>query len=157
VKRIACKEEGEKVYVEFVDYRNKNQLKDFYKIFKKGSGYLVLEYKETEESVIAVTTNDKDSIVLEWEPSHGCHLRADRADAKRLIEIVFKMLCYRYKSFCSYQNMLGGFADFESADKMGDIDASNPDYASDDSEIIEAINDLLALAKGSEGLKAPLP
>jgi hypothetical protein len=157
VKRIACKDEGEKVYVEFVDYRNKNQLKDFYKIFKKGSGYVVLEYKETEKSVIAVTSNDKDSVMLGWEPSHGCHISADRADAKRLVEIVFKMLCYRYKSFCSYQNMFGGFADIESADKMGDIDAGNPDYASDDGEIIEAIEDLLALGKGGEGPIAPLP
>ena len=146
MNRIFCKEELEFVRVEFKDYVNKNQIKDFYKIFKKGSGYLVLEYKENEESIDGIT-NNTDSIKFGWNNNHGCFVVADRKDIKRFIEIVYKMLCYRYKVFSKYSNMLGEIINVKEPNESVNNDGDNPDYANDNDDIIEEINGLLSLLK----------
>jgi hypothetical protein len=146
VNRIICKEEMELVRVEFKDYENRNQIKDFYKLLKKGSGYLLLEYRENEESIDGIT-NNSDSIKFGWNKEYGCFVSADRKDIKRFIEVVYKMLCYRYKVFSNYIHMLSKIIDIEPLNESVNTDGDNPDYANDNDDIIEEINRLLSLYK----------
>jgi hypothetical protein len=96
IGKIACSMRDGRLYAEFLDYPERAQVKDFYKIFKKGSGRPVSSYEETETSVIGISESP-DSVRLEWTAVRGCCVSAEKADAAKLVEIATAMLAYRYR------------------------------------------------------------
>jgi len=138
------------VYVEFNDYRSKDQLKDFYKLYKKGSGYVVLEYKEIDNCIKVITNNDKNTVVIEWNKESGCFVYANGKDILAFLEVVCKMLCYRYKIYSKYMYMFNGVLQLETSEKNENMNENNPDYANDEIEITNDLNELLDLMKGKK-------
>jgi hypothetical protein len=147
VKRINSIRKDDNVFVEFLDYKDKDQLKDFYKLFKKGSGYTVLEYKELDDCIKVITNNEKSTVIIEWNKELGCYVSANKKEIQALLEIVCKMLCYRYKIYSKYMYMFDGILKYEVSDKNGNMNDSNPDYANDEIEIINDMKGLLDLIK----------
>jgi hypothetical protein len=147
MKRINCKLKSDNVYIEFLDYKSKDQLKDFYKLFKKGSGYQVLEYKEIDDCLKAMTSNTANTTTIEWNPELGCCVSANKKDYLALLNITYKMLCYRYKIFNKYSSMFDGILIIENSRRNENVSDDNPDYANDEIETIDDIKELLNVLK----------
>jgi hypothetical protein len=147
MKRINCKQKSDSVYIEFLDYKSKDQLKDFYKLFKKGSGYQVLEYKEIDDCIKAMTSNTANTATIEWNPEFGCCVFANKKDYLALLGITYKMLCYRYKIFSKYSSMFDGILIIENSSRNENMSDDNPDYANDEIETINDIKELLSILK----------
>jgi len=150
VKRIKCIRKDDNVYVEFVDYKSKDQLKDFYKLFKKGSGYAVLEYKELDNCIKVITNNEKNTVLIEWNKESGCFVCANGKDILVFLEIVCKMLCYRYKIYSKYMYMFNDILKLEISNKDENMNGNNPDYTNDEIEIMNDMNELIDLIKGKK-------
>lgn len=113
--KIACAMMDGRLYVEFLDYAGRSQMKDFYKIFKKGSGRAVSAYEETETTVVGLSESP-DTVRMEWIIERGCCVSAEKADAAKLAEIVTAMLAYRYRGLSEEEraldtNVLSALAD----------------------------------------------
>ncbi len=101
--KIIRHEKNQHVYINFDDYAHKTQLKDFYKLFKKATGFGVSSYREEDEKTIAVTDNTKNSLNIMWSPDTGCCVFSDKEDVQEIVNTVFKMLCYRYENYKYYE------------------------------------------------------
>jgi len=150
VDRIECRERDEGPCVVFCDYKDERQLKDYYKLFKKASGYLVLEYRESAGSILAITNNEANSIRISWEKDRGCGICSDRADAKDLVAIVYKMLCYRYSGYSAFAGMLAGEGGLDALEEEKAGERKHPVEQGSDSDITRDIEALLALLGGSQ-------
>lgn len=104
--KIAITREGSILCLSFKDYPEKRQLKDFYKLYKKASGYVVTEYREENGAVLAVTEN-ASSVAIGYDAEHGCFIRSDSKDAGELARNAFGMLCYRYSGYSDYDGAFG--------------------------------------------------
>ena len=127
MKKIHCDYSGDKITVKFFDYKNENQLKDFYKIYKKASGTLVLEYIKNTDETIVKTNNDTNSVGIGWSSVSGCTVFSNKTDRKTLIGIVFGMLCYRYANYSQHAailaEILDGFVSESTKKEVEDDDA----------------------------------
>ncbi len=131
--RIECRG-GEEPSVEFADYRERLQLKAFYKVFKKATGFNVSAYDEVGDAVLVVTDNAENGVRIEWREDTGCRLVSGAADRKTLAGIAFGMLRYRYAEYKDYEFDL----------LAGEAAAAAP--AEPDEDILEDIEALKALA-----------
>jgi hypothetical protein len=147
VKRIQCLRKEENVYVLFSEYKDRKQIKDFYKLFKKGSGISVIEYNEQEDRIEAVTKNETNSVRIEWNTEYGCFIYANGEDIIEFYKIVYKMLCYRYKAFSKYKDMFDGILQFEKNENIEKGDREDLNYNNDDSDIISEMNELINMMK----------
>lgn len=107
--KIGTTRKGADLYLSFRDYPEKRQLKDFYKLYKKASGYIVTEYREEDDAVLAMTGN-ATSVAIGYDAEHGCFIRSDPKDIGELVDNAFGMLCYRYSGYSEYEDL---FADRE--------------------------------------------
>ena len=142
-RKIRCEAKEGSAVVEFLDYRDRNQLKDFYKIFKKASGALVSEYVETPEMTVVRTDNVADTVTIRWESVSGCNVRSGAGDAKALAGTVHKMLCYRYKGYGRLSETVAAATgmEFPAPTKAGEADA----------DAVEDVKELLAMVRQAAG------
>jgi len=136
--------------VDFCDYKERSQLKDYYKLFKKASGHLVLEYKEELSGISVTTDNSADSVRIAWSAERGCHASSKPEDAGSLADIAFKMLCYRYRNYAPYAPLLGEGIARELERKPAQ--AGEPPEPLDDESILGDIQGLRGL-KDAQGVK----
>ena len=145
MKKIHYHSIDDNIYVNFVDYKIEHQLKDFYKLLKKASGYIVQEYKVENSNTTAIT-NNLNSIRVAWNKEFGCHVYSNKNDKEELIEIIYKMLCYRYNSYSKYQELFDRHTNIELNEKYSSIEIDSS-YNDSDNEIINDINELLSIGK----------
>ncbi|HBD96284.1 MAG: hypothetical protein A2015_13775 [Spirochaetes bacterium GWF1_31_7] len=122
--KIICHEKNQVLYIDFQDYEHKTQLKDFYKLFKKATGFTVSSYREEDENTIAVTDNTKNSLNIMWSPETGCCVFSNKEDVNEMVNTTFKMLCYRYENYKNYEQAykLENIEYKEEAEQNSDID-----------------------------------
>jgi len=104
VDKIELTRKGPALYLSYKDYPEKRQLKDFYKLYKKASGYIVQEYREDDGAVVAITGNTT-SVTIGYDEEHGCFIRSEPKDVVELVDNAFGMLCYRYSGYSEYEDV----------------------------------------------------
>lgn len=129
------------IYLSYNDYPEKRQLKDFYKIYKKASGYTVKEYHEENETITALTQNET-SVLVGYDPANGCFIRSDKRDIHELIGNAFEMLCYRYSGYSEYRELFEKQGN-GNVDELSERAGKKHEEISDDEEVFEDIKELL--------------
>ena len=133
--------------MEFCDYKNENQLKDFYKIFKKASGTLVLEYIKNKDTTIVKTNNETNSVGIGWDAGSGCNVFSNYDDRKSLIRIVYSMLCYRYSNYGKHANILGDILDRAIFDSTNKDKSNATKNSAEDEDALKDIEELFSTLK----------
>jgi len=131
------------IYLSYKDYSEKRQLKDFYKIYKKASRFIVKEYQEENETVIAVTENTT-SVLIGFSPDKGCFIRSNRNDINELIKNAFDMLCYRYSGYSEYKESIEKVEERTLNESFESIKKKHEEI-DDDEEIYEDIKELISI------------
>jgi hypothetical protein len=145
VRKILCRAEKGKAVVSFEDYKHDNQVKDFYKLFKKASGYLALEYKESPEEIAVVSDNGADSISFGWNRADGCCVFAEIGDIDALVPIVYKMLCYRYTAFGRYEKIVRAALPEGASSELSLRGKKDEGKIDDDGDILADLEELVSL------------
>ena len=143
MSRISLTKVDTCIYLSYKDYSEKRQLKDFYKIYKKASGFIVKEYQEENETVIAVTENTT-SVLIGFSPDKGCFIRSNRNDINELIKNAFQMLCYRYSGYSEYKDPIEKLEERTSNELSESIKRKHEEI-DDDEEIYEDLKELISI------------
>ena len=143
MSRISLTKVDACIYLSYKDYSEKRQLKDFYKIYKKASGFIVKEYQEENETVIAVTENTT-SVLIGFSPDKGCFIRSNRNDINELIKNAFQMLCYRYSGYSEYKDPIEKLEERTSNELSESIKRKHEEI-NDDEEIYEDLKELISI------------
>jgi hypothetical protein len=144
VDKIGITREGSTLYLSYKDYPEKRQLKDFYKLYKKASGYIVTEYREENDSVLAITGNET-SVLIGHDAEHGCFVRSDLKDVGELVDDAFGMLCYRYSGYSGYDDVSGN-REGKSMDGLLELAREKHEETSDDEGTYDDVVALLKLS-----------
>jgi hypothetical protein len=147
LKRIHALMDNEIARIDFVDYKDGKQLKDFYKLFKKASGYAVLEYREEEGRILAVTSNAGSSVQIAWNAPSGCCAFSQKKDCLELVRIAYRMLCYRYRDYGDYSSVLSGVVATDEPGESSGKKAEKAEAALLDEDILRDLDDLISLTK----------
>ena len=147
MRKIHCDHVGENITVEFFDYKNEPQLKDFYKIFKKASGTLVLEYIKNQDEIIVKTNNETNSVGIRWDATSGCTIFSKKDDQKTLIGIVYGMLCYRYANYGKHASILAEILDSPDTDPIKKHEIEITKNNVEDEDAIKDIEELVSTYK----------
>ena len=131
------------IYLSYKDYTEKRQLKDFYKIYKKASGFIVKEYREDNETVIAITENTT-SVLIGYSPDNGCFISSIMSDINELIKNAFDMLCYRYSGYSEYKELIEKLEERTLNELIESIKKKHEEI-DDDEEVYEDIKELISI------------
>lgn len=143
--KIGFSRKGSSLYLFFMDYPEKRQLKDFYKLYKKASGYMVKEYREENATVLAITENTT-SVLIGYDPGNGCFIRSDAKDIGELVRNAFGMLCYRYSGYSEYRDAFEN-REAKSVDGLLEIARKRHEETSDDEGTYDDVALLLKIGE----------
>ena len=143
MSRISLTKVDACIYLSYKDYSEKRQLKGFYKIYKKASGFIVKEYQEENETVIAVTENTT-SVLIGFCPDKGCFIRSNRKDFNELIKNAFQMLCYRYSGYSEYKEPIEKLEE-KTSNELSESIKKKHEEIDDDEEIYEDLKELISI------------
>lgn len=135
------------IYLSYKDYSEKRQLKDFYKIYKKVSGFIVKEYREENNTVIAVTEN-ATSVFIGFSQEKGCFISSKRNDINELVKNAFEILCYRYSGYSAYKEAIEKLEERTTKESLEELEKKHGEM-DDDEEIFEDIKELISIRENA--------
>lgn len=141
MSKIRLMQTGSWIYISYNDYPEKRQLKDFYKLYKKASGFIVKEYREEGETILAITEN-ATSVLIGCDAEKGCFIRSGRSDIREAVKAAFDILCYRYSGYSGYREVLARLGDGTMKEAL-DLACKRHEELADDQETYEDVRELM--------------